>query len=331
MEDHRTQPLVVIIVLNWNGCEDTLRCVASLEQQSYGNFSITVVDNGSTDGSRDALRALGSRVTLISNHENLGFTGGNNPALRDAFARGAEYVWLFNNDAEADRDALARLVAVCEADPRVGLASPVIRESGNHDEVQVACGRFDVSVPVYEAIDDLTQVQALLASDPDSVVLVGTALLIRRSLFAAIGELDDRFFAYWEDVDYSIRSARAGFRAVPVFDAAIFHAAKPFRAPGSIRPYYFYYMARNETLMWKKYCDRLPFFRSVWWNVLRQLRQIERLPGYRDGVEAALAGVWDGWRGVGGRYDPARRMPWPLRWMLARHSSLWLKLFRAGQ
>jgi cellulose synthase/poly-beta-1,6-N-acetylglucosamine synthase-like glycosyltransferase len=120
------QPLVYIVILNWNGYLDTLRCVASLEQQQFTNFRILIIDNGSTDGSIEVLRGLGDRVCLIENSNNLGYTGGNNRAMREAFDRGADYVWLFNNDAVAEPDTLIRMVDACEADVRIGLASPLI-------------------------------------------------------------------------------------------------------------------------------------------------------------------------------------------------------------
>ncbi|HQT75851.1 MAG TPA: glycosyltransferase, partial [Rhodopila sp.] len=115
-------PAVYIIVLNWNGLHDTLRCITSLEQQQYANTRILVVDNGSTDGSADALRALGDRIELIEVPTNLGYTGGNNLAMHQAFAQDADYVWLFNNDAVAEPDTLSKLMVRCEADTRIGLA-----------------------------------------------------------------------------------------------------------------------------------------------------------------------------------------------------------------
>src|SRR5271165_5426418 len=111
------QPMVYIIVLNWNGYRDTLRCLVALEQQHYPNYRIMILDNGSTDDSVAMLGDLGDRVCLIKNPDNLGYTGGNNRAMREAFGRGADYVWLFNNDAVAEPDTLAAMIAACEADP----------------------------------------------------------------------------------------------------------------------------------------------------------------------------------------------------------------------
>ncbi len=298
-------PLVAIVVLNWNGAEDTLRCIASLARQTHPNFRILVVDNGSTDGSTERLRALGDRITLIESQENLGYTGGNNLAIREALKGEAGYVWLFNNDAVAEPDTLARLVAACEADPGIGLASPLVRDDADPALIHFAGGRFDLDTPIYEPTEDLEKARAWQEADPGHMALWGTAMLARRALVEKIGLLDERIFAYWEDIDYSIRGALAGFRNVMVFDAVIFHAAKPtILSPREVKPYYFYFMTRNEILLWRKFCPLKKYLRAALWTILRQSRQIERMRDSRAHVDAVRAGIWDGLRGKGGAYHP---------------------------
>jgi GT2 family glycosyltransferase len=321
------QPLVYIIVLNWNGHLDTMRCVASLEQQDYPNLRILIIDNGSTDDSLTVMKGLGDRVTLIELPQNLGYTGGNNHAMRVAFDRGAEYVWLFNNDAIAETDTLSRLIAACEADPKIGLASPLIREEDNHDAIQFACGLFDLATPVYTPCYVLEQAQAWQTQYSDRIALVGTAMLIRRSVFEKIGVLDDRIFAYWEDIDYSIRSALAGFRNIMVFETSIFHPSKSsIASPNDVRPHYYYFMTRNEILMWRTFCSPLQILKATFWVFRRQLRQIKRMPGNAAGLDAMLAGVWDGCWGVGGSYNPRHRVPFPIRQIFGGYPQFWLRL-----
>ena len=299
-------PLVAIVVLNWNGAEDTLRCIASLARQTHPNFRILVVDNGSTDGSTERLRALGDRITLIESTKNLGYTGGNNLGMARAMADGADYVWLFNNDAIAEPDTLARLVAACEADPGIGLASPLVRDDADPALIHFAGGRFDLDTPIYEPTEDLEKARAWQEADPGHMALWGTAMLARRALVEKIGLLDERIFAYWEDIDYSIRGALAGFRNVMVFDAVVFHAAKPtILSPREVKPYYFYFMARNEILMWRKFCRPVKFLKSVRWTLRRQARQIARMTDSAPHVDAVLDGIWDGLRGKGGGYRQA--------------------------
>ncbi|OYV32429.1 MAG: hypothetical protein B7Z80_27000, partial [Rhodospirillales bacterium 20-64-7] len=161
--------------------------------------------------------------------------------------------------------------------------------------------------------------------------LVGTAMLIRRALFEKIGVLDDRIFAYWEDIDYSIRSALAGFRNVMVFDTSIYHPGKAtIAAPDTVKPHYYYLMTRNEIMMWRSFCSPKQVLKAAFWVLRRQLRQIMRMPNNATGLDAMLSGLWDGLRGIGGGYDPKRRMPTPFRQLLARYPDLWLRILDAG-
>lgn len=312
-------PRVDILALNWNGCDDTLRGLRSLRDQSYGNFRIVVIDNGSIDGSPERLRAEAG-ISLIELPANLGYTGGNNYGMRHAFADGADYVWLFNNDATAEPDTLAMLVAAAEADSRIGLASPVIRPEDDPRGIQYSAGLFDLSVPTYLPGYSLEQGETWQAEHPDRIVLSGAAMLVSRSLYERIGDLDDRLFAYWEDVEYSIRSASNGFRNVMVSHASVLHASKTgIAAPEKVKPHYYYFMARNEILMWRRLCRGALLLKAVIWVLQKQLRQLELMPGYAAGVEAVLSGLWDGCRGIGGAYGPRRRMPQPFRYLLHRH------------
>jgi GT2 family glycosyltransferase len=254
----------------------------------------------------------------------MGYTGGNNVAITHAFARGADYVWLLNSDAVAEPDCLARLVETAEAAADIGLVSPVIRPRLDAPTVEFACGRFDLTIPSYLPSGDVELARAWHVSASHRTAVHGTALLVRRALWERIGGLDDAFFAYWEDVDYSIRSALAGFRNVVAFDVSIGHKAKPtMAAPETIKPHVYYYVARNELLMWRKYATGVRRLKAALWNLARQLRQIDRMRSYDAGTEAILAGIWDGWRGVQGPRG-ATRMPQPLRGLLRRWPSLWL-------
>jgi GT2 family glycosyltransferase len=321
-------PLIYIIVLSWNRCDETIKCIESLERQSYLHFRILVIDNGSTDGSAGALNALGDRIDLIASPENLGYAGGNNLAMRQAFEKGASYVWLFNSDAVAGPEVLSQMVAVCEADRGIGLASPLIREED--DGIQFAGRLFDLAVPDTTSTEDIAQARAWQMSYPDRIALTGTAMLVSRALYERIGGLDETLFAYWEDTDYSIRSARTGFRNVVAFDTTIFHPGKAtITAPDAVRPHYYYFMARNELLLWRKFCRRTRFLRATVWVLRHRLLQVERMPNNQAGVDAILAGLWDGYLAHGGRYSPVRRMPFPFRHLLARYPRFWISLIDA--
>jgi GT2 family glycosyltransferase len=119
-----------VCVLNWNGREDTMRCLEAL-LGVRGEFVTVVADNGSTDGSVGSIRAEYPHVEVVENGANLGFSGGNNAAIRVALAGGAEWVVLVNNDAEPHPGMLEALQAAAERRPGAGaLAGKLLYPDG---------------------------------------------------------------------------------------------------------------------------------------------------------------------------------------------------------
>lgn len=110
--------LVYIIILNWNGWQDTVECVVSCLNLRHDNCRILIVDNGSTDGSETFLRKRFPDTELIQTGENRGFAGGNNIGISHAMANGADYVWLLNNDTIVDPDSLSELIRVAKKNER---------------------------------------------------------------------------------------------------------------------------------------------------------------------------------------------------------------------
>jgi GT2 family glycosyltransferase len=121
-----TEPLVFIILVNWNGREITLECLASLDLVSYKNFKVVVVDNGSSDGSAEAIALGFPNVVVLEMHENLRFAEGNNAGMRYALEHGAELVLLLNNDTVVDTDFLPHLVERIRSDSATGMVAPKI-------------------------------------------------------------------------------------------------------------------------------------------------------------------------------------------------------------
>ena len=119
-------PLVYVIVLTCNGKDDTLECLKSLQQVTYSNVRLLLVDNASTDRTVEAVEERFPGVEVISNQSNLRFAGGNNIGIRYALDRGAEYVLLLNNDTVVDGDFLMQLVHAAEKERAIGMVGPKI-------------------------------------------------------------------------------------------------------------------------------------------------------------------------------------------------------------
>ncbi len=164
--------------------------------------------------------------------------------------------------------------------------------------------------------------------NPGSLSCGGAALLIRRSLIDRIGGLDDGFFAYCEDIDYSIRSIDAGFRNVLVEDAVVYHDEVAFLGGGLFRDRIIIItILRNNFMLMSKHSRRWRGLKGKLWYTKRVLRRLEQPEGSAAEVRGAiLLALWDIWRGVSGRFDPRRRMPWPLRPMLDARPGFWRRL-----
>ncbi|MGQ9894088.1 MAG: glycosyltransferase family 2 protein, partial [Roseiflexus sp.] len=119
-------PRVLIIILCYNGIADTLACLKSLQCVEYPSFDILVLDNASSDGTPETVRAQFPHVTVIENGANLGFAAGNNIGLQYALRHGYDYALLLNNDTEVAPDFLTRLIDVAVSDPTIGAVGPTI-------------------------------------------------------------------------------------------------------------------------------------------------------------------------------------------------------------
>jgi GT2 family glycosyltransferase len=305
------QPFVLIVILNWNDPDETISAVESVFQMDYTNFRVVVIDNGSTDDSVERLRPLANeRVELIEVPVNTGYTGGSNLGMKRALEMGADYAWLLNNDTTADPHTLSSLVALAESDERIGLVSPMISTLGDTQKIVFAGGWWDKKTRSYVDTHDIDLAKRWMQEHPDAGVVFGTALLVPARVIRKIGFLDDKFFAYYEDFDYSIRSLDAGFRNVVDWSSSVYHLNKSMeKRPHEIRPHYWYYVARNERRLWRKHLGPINSLRISWWGTNKFLRYRNHCKGDPIACEAILAGIWDGWTNKTGAYSPTFRAP----------------------
>ncbi len=305
-------PKVFIIILNWNGLQDTLECLESVYNLEYSNFEVVVVDNGSSDDSVKVIHEAYPQATLIENKENLGFTGGNNIAMRYAMQHSADYMWLLNNDTIVETNTLNTLVTAAEKSMDIGLVSPTIFYYGEPKEVQF-CGSY-VDWENYTVVHPENR-NSHVNDDfkiGKNVCLLGTALLIKRNVVEKGGYLDEKYFAYWEDMEYSIRTIKAGYRNIICSSAKIYHKA-PLPSSEIIGrgEHYFYYMSRNKYfwgMQHLKGLDRLSFLRIYLSDIIKIAVSCKRC-NENEAAEACLEGAWAAILGIGGPWDKSISMP----------------------
>ncbi|HHS96957.1 MAG TPA: glycosyltransferase family 2 protein [Chloroflexi bacterium] len=308
-------PPVSIVILNWNGLEDTAACLASLAAVDYPALEVVVVDNGSTDGSPTILQQRFPGLILLETGENLGYAGGNNVGLRYALERGAEYVLLLNNDTEVAPDFLRRMVEVAEADERVGAVGPMIYYHSRPDVIWSAGGAIDWRRGRTRMVGVDEPDRGQFGTAPREVDFVtGCAMLVRREATERAGLLDERFFLYYEEVEWCVRIRRAGFRILHVPTARVWHKI-PFDGREA-SPMVHYYMTRNRLLFLKltgagwlawthtllmEYVRRFLSWsiRPKWWGKQAQRRALWQ------GVIDYFQGRWGRmeWRRTAGRHS----------------------------
>ena len=209
---------VAVIVLNWNGGAATAECVDAVGKLDYRDHSLVVVDNGSTDGSVATLHARFPGLRILETGENLGFAGGMNFALRQLMhEQEPDLVWLLNNDARPDTEALTALVGLAEREPDVGAVGSVLLEEREPGSVQAWGGgrvNFWTGLPHHHR-------NPVPRDEVD--YLVGASLCLRWRAARELGFLDDRFFLYWEDTDLSFRLRAAGWKLAVAEDSFVHH------------------------------------------------------------------------------------------------------------
>lgn len=258
-------PRVAIILVNWNGETDTIACLTSISKLLTSHFSLftIVVDNGSTDDSVPAIRKKFPRVEVIEAGKNLGFTGGNNLGIKRALEAGADFVWLLNNDTVVDKHALAVLVDVF-GDKRVGVAGSKIYFTAGREYHKDRYAKKDLGRVLWYAggvidwnnmyashrgVDEVDEGQYDITEETQFVT--GCSMMIRREVFHKIGSLDEKFFAYLEDVDFCLRAKHAGYKLLYVPRSIVWHKNAGSSGVGSDT--HQYYMTRNRLIVGFRY------------------------------------------------------------------------------
>lgn len=314
---------VGVVVLNWNKCDDTIECLRSLKKTNYPYYEIIVVDNASEDGSAQTIKKLFPEAYVLENQENLGYAGGNNIGIQHALKDNAKYIWMLNNDTVVAPDAMEKLVAQADSMPKAGMFSPCINDYSIPEKTQY-CGSFfdkiNYKVINFKGLNDLK------AANENDICLWGTALFVKAEIIRKIGYLNERFYLYNEDIEYSMRVSRAGYLNRMVPEAKVYHKNSYVESPEAahLPEYYFYYMTRNELWLWNAYTStrNKPVFLSKY--LARTLRHIGFYKKTRntERVDAYLDGLYCAFRNRGGRRDKKLKTPRILKNFILWHPYL---------
>jgi GT2 family glycosyltransferase len=217
---------LTVIVLNWNGFGDTAALLPTLRRcrvPEGWTAHVLVVDNGSTDGSAERLRAAYPEVEVLALPENRMFAGGNNAGLERALAEGADAIMLLNNDTEADPGLYEKLLLALEQDPAAAAAAPLIYHAPPTDVIWYAGGSC-VPALGHTAHRGLREKDRGQYREVEATgYLTGCCLLASREAWEKVGLLDPRYYIYAEDADWCLRARAAGYRLLFVPTARLWH------------------------------------------------------------------------------------------------------------
>lgn len=244
-----SQPLLYVIVINWNGREHLKECFETLLASTYKNLRFVLLDNGSSDDSVDFVQttfAADERVEILECGENLGWSGGNNVGMQHAMDKGADYVLLLNNDTTIDSHALEHMVAMCEANESIGalsaklllydspeiLNSVGLEATANGSSWDRGIGRLDG--------DNWQDTGPIIGA-------CGAALFLRVKALDKTGLLPTDFDIYLDDLDLCLRIWNAGYEIRACPEARIHHKFSATMGSGKNARRKYYLNTRNRT------------------------------------------------------------------------------------
>jgi GT2 family glycosyltransferase len=302
------------IVLSWNGREDTLRCLESLTRVEHADLGIICVDNGSTDGSQQAIGERFPQVVQIEAGANLGYAGGNNLGLRHALESGARWMVLVNNDATVAPDVIEGFERVARERPRAGILAGKVYFAERPHTIWFAGQR------VSELLGYSGRPRGYGRPDGPRYCrvartgrAVGALMAISRQAIESVGLLDEELFVYVEDVDWALRTRGAGMEVVFAPEARAWHRVSASSGGEAASTHTLYYGVRNTVTVLER---RRPL--NPVGTILRRLSILATFSAHavtranrREALHAVRAGFADAYRGRLGQR--AEETPAPTR------------------
>ena len=243
---------ICIVIVNWNGKEDTLRCLDSLSRCSYPKFVIHIVDNNSSDNSVAAIRKAYPRALIAEEKMNLGFAGGNNVAIKWALSKSFDWIFLLNNDTIVAPDVMECFLAAAQQNQTAKIFGAKILRFNQRQTIDHLGGKWNPYDANFCSLH-ANEIDRPIAAEPVDYVC-GAALFMHRSVPETIGLLEPKFFLFWEETDYCFRARRRGFEVWTCPEARVWHKGSSSFSGGKPHMSYFWWRSR---LLWVE--RNLPF------------------------------------------------------------------------
>lgn len=253
--DLSAKPKVSVVILNWNGKQDTLECLDSVQKIDYPNYDVVVVDNGSTDDSVNAITKKYPDITLIKTGSNLGYAGGNNVGIRLALDHDADFILVLNNDTIVSPDLLSAFVTAKDLLPANSVLGAKIFFYDKPDTLWFAGGRWNSESNSFEHLGSGQTDSAEFNRFAEVDYVTGCALFASAATFKEVGLLNESFFLTYEETDWCYRARAKGHKCIFVPEAKLWHKVSSSFG-GADSPLVGYFMQRNKLLWVKKHLPR---------------------------------------------------------------------------
>lgn len=267
-------PKIYVIILHWKNRRCLTECLESLDKVTCDNIEVIIVNNGSDD-LNGINKHLKLKVQMLKSPSNVGFSRGNNLGIKEALKNRADYILLLNDDTVVFPDFLSILVDAGEGNPDAGMLGPKIYYFDEPRRIWFAGAKFDeqtglIFTPHSNEIDNNRRDEKPEESD----YITGCALLVKRKMIEKIGLLDERFFLYWEDVDWGLRAKKSGFKNLVIPSAHVWHKVSS-SSGGMDSLIRVYHKTRSHLLLAKLHAPdaltklHFQFIRDIAWLLLK--------------------------------------------------------------
>ncbi|TRZ80277.1 glycosyltransferase family 2 protein [bacterium] len=315
----KSNPKVSIIIVNYNGFEETINCLKSLAKLNYPNFNVIIIENGSANNSFEKIKnflkhlMLDNKhpiVRLIESKENLGFAGGCNLGIRKAKELGSNYFLLLNPDTTVKPDFLRELIEVAvkpenykaikaeiKNEKKLGFLGPRIFYE-DKKTIYSNGGFINKNLTSATLKDHGKTKKGLNNNDPFTTdYITGTALLLSEKVLDDIGYMDEDYFLYYEDSDWAVKAREKKYFHAIVPSAIIYH--KGYHSTEYLSFNYIYYLMRNGYFLAWKNGNLQQKILVVFYSVYKLTKQPFKifLPKKRKWVKPLIKATWDFWRG----------------------------------
>ena len=257
---------LAIIIVNWKQYDLTKKCLLSINKTKFNNYKIILVDNESSEKKLNVLLNDFNNLKVIQNKLNLGFGVANNQAITYALDKNYDYVMLLNNDTEVDQNFISPLINCIKNNNSIGGVQPLIMNYNKRDSIWSAGGYIN-------KFFGNTTTNKSLEKKLDLDWITGCCMLLKTEVIEKTKLLDENFFAYYEDVDWSLRIKDLGYSLQLVETSLIYHhgsiSSNNSTSEGRLSAYVHYLNFKNHIYFLRKHIEKFNFFGVVLYQLMK--------------------------------------------------------------